>query len=359
MLVHADNFNYYGTDTNLFFNGVYADKLGDNPGTIVADPDGTSVPKVLKTTSGSGNRGLRWVLPAAVTTCGVGRRLWMDSLPSDTTSPGYASALICDFRDGSNNVMGTVWVTTTGAIAVTTGTSGLAGTLVAQSSGPAITANGWFHIEVKYHQDAAAGTVEVRVEGVTVINASSLNTGASNIAQVGFGNTSSGAGVGGLPCYTKDLVVWDGTGSQNNDFLGSVIVYELLTTADDTFPWTSTDADGFSVLDNNPPDDTTHYIHADYPAMPAAAKFDLSDLPADVTSVKALVTRVRAWKSDGGDGQLQVGLISGVSTDTGADRPITTTPTYWTDVSELDPATSTAWSPTAANAALLQLDRTV
>jgi hypothetical protein len=158
----------------------------------------------------------------------------------------------------------------------------------------------------------------------------------------------------------KDYVVWDGSGTSNNDFLGSVIVYELFTSADDAFPagWSSTGADGYSVLDNNPPDDGVSYITAD-DTPPSAAEFSLTNLPADITSVKGLVTRVRAAKSDGGDGQLQVSLISGASTDAGSDRPITVAQTYWSDVSELDPATTVAWTPSGVNAAVLKIERTL
>lgn len=354
MLLHADNFNYYGTDESNMLDGVYA-QIGSSI-ILDTDPDGISPEKCLSAGTSSSTMVLRYVLPSAVATIGFAFRIWLPSLPSNTGSGG--STAMFDVRDGSNNILGMLWVTTTGAIKYVSG-SAPSSTLVAETTGPVITAGGWYHIEGKILKSATVGTVEVRVEGITVIDADTLNTGATTIAQVGIGTWNSGNGTsfGGF-AYYKDFVVWDTSGTENNDFLGAVIVYELKPTADVSLNWTSTDANGFSVLDNNPPDDALHYISAS-DAPPAAAVFELTDLPADVSSVKGIITRVRAAKIDGGDGQLQVSLRSGVSDDAGADRPITVAQTYWSDVSELDPDTGAAWLPGAVDDARLVINRTV
>jgi hypothetical protein len=67
----------------------------------------------------------------------------------------------------------------------------------------------------------------------------------------------------------------------------------------------------------------------------------------------------RSRKTDAGDGNIQVGAISGASTGLGADRPITTAYTYWWDIFDTDPATAAAWSRTSVNAMNLQLNRTL
>jgi len=336
-------------------NGIYAEV---STMTIVTDPDGVSTGKVLRTNGpGAGSDYLRYVLPSAVTTFGVAFRMWMPSLPTDTSSGLGATTPMVFLRNAANTTIFTMWVTTTGGIVVSSGAN-TSGAVLAQSTGPALTANGWYHIELKFVVSATVGSVEVRVEGVPVVTGSSLNTGSTSIAQFCIGRYAYGDG--SARTYFKDLVVWDSSGSSNTDFLGSVIVYELTTTADTSFPtgWTSTDANGYSVLDNNPPADGVHYISADA-TPPAAAVFALSNLPTDITSVRALITRVRAGKSDGGDGQLKVSLNSGASTADGSNRAITTAQTYWSDVQELDPATGTAWTPVSANAAELKLTRTL
>ena len=126
----------------------------------------------------------------------------------------------------------------------------------------------------------------------------------------------------------------------------------------DSFNWTaSTGSTGFNLIDEAGPDDAD-YVQAANPP-PAASTFTLSDLPADVTSVRGLISLVRAKKTDGGDGNLQVSLQSNSVDDLGADRPITTADTYWWDVSELSPDTGVAWTPAEVDAAKIKIDRTL
>ena len=161
-----------------------------------------------------------------------------------------------------------------------------------------------------------------------------------------------------IPIYFKDFFIWDSTGARNNNFAGSVNVVNLTPNSDVALTWTlSGGATGFSLVNESPPVDST-FISAAFPA-PAADKMGQTNLPADVTSVKTLMTLVRARKTDGGDGQLQVGLISGASTALGANRPITTAPTYYADIQETDPATGVAWLPTAVDASNIQFNRTL
>lgn len=345
MLQHADNFNYYGGSESYMDDGIYAEIQG--PSSIVADPDGVSTAKVLKM---NWNNAYMWrrVLSAAHATAGIAQRTWLANIPADANS----APNIMQWADGANTLIAALRVNPTGGFDFYNGA-----VLVGSTAGPVISANGWYHIEAKLVcSTLGAATFEARVEGVTVLSLNGFSTSAATCAQV---RGSSGHGSSAYTItYIKDLVIWDGSGTQNTDFLGSVLVYELLTTGDAAFAWASTGANGYSVLANNPPQDGVAYISAANPP-PAAALFNLTDLPADVSSVKGLITRVRAAKSDGGDGQLQVSLKSGGLFDDGADRPITTAQTYWSDVSELDPATGAAWLPGAVNNAQLQVNRTL
>jgi hypothetical protein len=158
--------------------------------------------------------------------------------------------------------------------------------------------------------------------------------------------------------YVKDFVAWDTAGSQNNDFLGSVQVYTLQLDGDVSFNWdTSSGTVGYELIDELTPDDAGYISAGDPP--PAASEFGFENLPVDITSVKGLLTVARMRKTDGGDGQVQMGLLSGVDADLGTDRPITTAFTYYWDVSELNPTTLAAWTPTEVDDAVVTIDRTV
>jgi hypothetical protein len=77
-----------------------------------------------------------------------------------------------------------------------------------------------------------------------------------------------------------------------------------------------------------------------------------------VTSVRGIISVVRARKIDGGDANLQVGLVSGAGVDQGADRPVTTSFTYYYDVSELNPVSAAPWTPVQVDAMAGRVDRT-
>ena len=353
---HMDNFSIYGTDKTLLLDGIYAEAgNGGDQGSVslVADPDGISSGYVFSINGGYGGGGaytlLRYVLSSNQTTCGVATRLWMPNLPPDTERK------ICpiQWRDVSNNPLWSITVDTTGRLQLRTGN--FDGTILETTTSPVVTAAGWWHIEAKLLVNAS-GNIEVRVEGQTVID-HNLDSGSTAVSQVAVCNDPTSASAS-TTFYIKDFVVWDGSGSHNTSFLGSVIVTNLAVDSDVALNWTpSTGTTGYGILDNVPPVDS-EYIAAPYPA-PSAYQGSLTALPNNITSVKAVMTFVRAAKTDGGDGSLQTSVISNSATANGADRPITVAMTYWRDVFEVDPDTSAAWLPAAVDLADIKLNRTV
>jgi hypothetical protein len=348
MLDHADNFNTYGTLTALLLEGVYAE-IRDVA--LVADPDGVSTERVLRyneNASAAFDAIARRVLSAASVTSGVASRFWLDRLPTTTTEEPSIR-----WADAGNNQIARLRVMTTGGLQLVDHNNNV----IAQTPGPVVTANGWFHYEAKLTCGLLLDAeFECRIEGRVVLTHSGFSTSDAAADQIITGVLSTGTG-SNPAMYHKDYVIWDGTGTYNNDFLGGVRVYELYTIADVIFPWLSTGPDGFSVLDNNPPTDVD-YIYADL-TMPAQCEFTMSNLPADVSSVKGVFIKYRAGKSDGGDGQLQAGVISNAVAGLGTDRPITFAQTYWTDLFEEDPDTNAPWVPGAVDAMTVTLDRTV
>lgn len=346
-ILHVDNFSLFGGNIGLLTQGIYAEVSGANA--LVADPDGISPGYVLRQqSSAAAQPTVRYVLPGERTKVGVCFRIWMNNLPTYSQDRPRMS-----FRNAGNGEVAYVIVETTGQL---TWVGGAVGSVT--SAAPAITAGGWWHIEILF--DTVAQIFEVRVEGVTVIPQTAIGSNIGNIAQLAF--YYFGNNFGGTFVWYKDFVVYDGLGTVNNTFLGTVLVVTLLPDADVNLNWTPVGAaNGFSILDNVPPDDTKH-LDAPFPA-PAAYQGSLSNLPANVTSVKAVMTFVRAAKSDAGDANLQVSLISdptGVpATGDGTDRPMTVTQTYWRDVFELDPKTAAAWTPAAVDAVNLKLNRTL
>lgn len=350
---HMENWAIYGGNVSLITNGVYGSRGDGITPLLLADPDSTVTGTVMSFSYGSNNSqndGPRYVLSTTENTVGIAQRFWTTGLPN--TNLSYP--ILQSFRDNGNNRLVDFAVNSTGGIMMINRVTGN----IVSTTGPAIGANAWWHIEIKV--TISSGTYEVRVEGVTVLSGTGENFGSLPCAQMCWGNQNAGAIFDGNQKYFKDVVFWDGSGTLNNDFLGSVVVYSLLPNADTTLGgWTLTGgSSGFSILDTTPPQDDVKYIGAAFP-LPAASQFALGDLPANVTSIKAIMPMVRAKKLDGGDGNLQQSVVSGSATGAGANRPITAAYTYWRDVFETDPSTTAAWTVSGTNAVQLKLNRTV
>lgn len=451
---------------------------------VVADPDPTVSGYVLHPYSGTiQEAGPRLALPGGATsTVGLGCRMWLEDLP--TGDWGNHGGPLLTFRTAGNVTIASVTVLANGRIAAATTRSGT--TLLGTSLAPVIQAGAWNHVEVKMLRHASAGTLEVRVNGVAVsgLVLTGLALGASDIGIVAFGSNYAVAPSGTL-VYYKDIIIWDGTGSEVNDFQGNVSVTDLNPDTDvslggwlpnvgstgfplvrDTLPqntltsigavaaaetvrinstyyaWTAGSVDagtpagtlanpwlvalggsaaasienlykaigasgvagttystgltahttvtplGYTAtqLTVVPTDGTTtsmtfaetgtniswkssstlfyyptdtSYVTADS-TPPVEAEMTVTNLPAEVTSVRGVIAIARAFNSDGGDGKLQVSLSpNGVDYALGTDRPLTTAATYYWDVSEVSPDTSVAWLPSEVDTIRIRFDRTL
>lgn len=334
----------YGTDKTLLTNGVYAQYGDFNSFFLVDDPDPNITGSVAKILAQSGATCiLRYVLSSSQTKVGVGRRVWQDNLPTDSTR----LPTIVEWRDGSNAIIGNVTCDTTGRLIITVGAS------VTTSTVPWLVANTWQHVEAV--MDATADTVEVRVEGITAVSVSGLSI-AGPIAQVAF--KVAAVNQSNLIQYLKDLYIWNGSGSNNNNWMGPIQVFDLTPDSDVSSGWTSTGSSAFSVIDEAPPSDAD-YIEAGA-SLPAAAIVNVTNLPANIVAVRGLVSYTRAWKVDGGDATLVTGLSpNGTNWDNGSDIPVSTSASYWRRISEVSPATAAAWTPIEINSLQFRFNRTV
>jgi hypothetical protein len=477
----------YGLDKNHIFNGIWAAAEGTFTSTagywdLQADPDGVSGGTVLRLSRPGNSSGafdetvIRMSLGTTYTTVGTGFRLWLDALPPNDSNGGNAEWLV---TTAANSVVAKVRVGASGQLNVYNS----ADTLLGSSATFPIVTNAWQHVETKVVQSATVGSVEVRVEGRVVLLLENLNLGANPSGNIGLGQDNAQNGLGRI-AYYKDLIVWSGTGSEVNDFQGSVAVYDLVPMGDNSLNWTaSTGSTGWNLIDDdipantltcsgailnnetvtmnsvaykwtnasvdagtplgtaaNPwlvtlgataveslenlflainatgvagtdystalvvhptikadgysaaqldvvpldgittaatfsetgatlawdnsstftggPTDTSYISAAD--TLPAAAKFNMTDLPPDITSIRAAVSIGRMKKIDGGDCDMQMALSpNNTDWDSGTDRNITVADTWHWDVSHLSPATGVSWTPTEINNLIMRVDRTL
>lgn len=345
----CDDFTSYGSTPAYMANGLYASIGG---AALSNDPDTNApVQKVLYLNNLFDD--VRKVLSAAQTTVGMASRIWPSALPGSSTLPNFFR-----FNDSNNVTNVSIAVTSTGAITAWRGNSN-SGTLLGTSA-PAMVSNAWQHVEAKVFTNGATGTVEVRVNGVTVLNLTGQNTvsaGIASVSQVVLSNNNNFTGTPQIPLHFKDFVTWDGTGAVNNNFFGSCTVSAMSPDGDDTNTWARSSGSVSNTLINESDPVDTSYIGD---AFPAAAKQvnTLSNLPSNVTAVKALMPLTRAANSDGGTGNMKTGLVSGATSGLGADKPLTSAYSYYFDIFELDPNTAAAWTVANANAAKISFTRT-
>ena len=209
------------------------------------------------------------------------------------------------------------------------------------------------YVEIKGLINAGAGTVELRVNGAVVMNLGSLNTlGGVSAAWDGVRIFTTGPNAA-IDTTMDDLVVWDTSGSNNNDFLGDVAVLLSQPQAGNganTGLTPSTGSDHGALVD-----EATQNADTDYNSgSTAGVKDTYAMTDVSVTgSVKAVVVDLIARKDVTGLKQVcPVYRIGGADYD-GSTLNCGTQYAGLRQVFESSPATSAAWTVSEVNGAEL------
>lgn len=361
----ADDFTRYGTGSasrlRMLEGLPYAQiQTGAGTrGTVAADIDPSNIGgrafNLAETASGLATGAFRLALPAPVgaETLGICWRGWLEELPQDTASIPVLFGML----NNTPEYIVRASVQLNGAITIQGRVSGVLTTIVSGTV-PLVSPGSYNHYELIHNNATGAG--ELYINGVSRVTWTGVDTGQTITlinAQSSLSLPSFDTGY-----WIKDLVVWDGTGTENNSRMGTVIVRRIVPDGDVSLgDWTpSTGSTGFNLLAKTTPDDTTFLSAGDTPMPSAAMQFTMTNLPPDITSVRGLVPVVRMRKIDGGDAQVQTGVSpNGTNWDDGTDRPITSAFTYYFDISELNPATGTSWTPATVDSSETRIDRTV
>lgn len=348
-LIWCDGFDHYGVIGNLT-EGVYAE-VGSGFTLITTNPR-TGTHHIRSATN---NTVLRRVLGGAKTTVGIGAAFYLDQLP-DVNS----ACNLFNFHDAANAAQVSVFVQTTGTIRVNRGRSN-GGTLLGETASPVITANAYQHVEVLVFFSQTVGTVEVRVNGVTVLSLSGVDTVNTALVECSQVNIASSDGAVTVFIDVDDLFCYDNTGSFNNIFIGDRRVLTLFPNANTIqADWTPVGAaTGFECIDETSPDGDTTYINATVPGSPGAiSEFGIQNLPAGISAVSAVVIVEMARKTEAGPANTQWSVISGASETAGTDKPMTEIYTYRQDVFETDPSSAAPFTPTQVDNLLIKVERT-
>lgn len=371
MLLWADGFEHYGTNTTKMLDGVYAN-ASDSLDNTLAQYGSTSYKMVGDGSSSLSDVSLRKVLPASNTKMGVMFHLYVPSLPNVNDKH-----VICDFTSSlARQSQVSCVLDSNGAIRFLRGTAyagafGTAGTLIATTT-PIITAASWNHVEIQVYIHASAGWVRVAVNGVHRFEATGLNT-QYDTSQIASVTHRLANGTGGPFFNVDNLILYDflGTAAVETDFCPTVdgggkatnYIGELqcvylppnANTAQDTWA-KSTGTSAFAVVSELAPNDADYIFSSTVADLTELA---LADLPTQITYIRGVMVVGRMAKSDSGAAQTQFGLKSAAAITDATSRPITTVPTYWWDFINVDPNTAARWTRASLNAALLRLKRSL
>lgn len=350
-----DGFDHYGSGSTGITNalaGVYAEF--DVSVTISNTQVRTGLFSLA--TGGNTNAGIHWrrVLSGPQTKVGVGMAIYFTTLPN--VNNNYAPIQFCD---AANAVHISIQVNSTGAIEVRRGDF-TTGTILGTST-TFLTASAWSHIEAAVFFSNTVGTVEVRLNGVTVVNLSGIDTvNTSNVecSQVrsrAFAVEAQGAS------FIDDLYCWNGGGSEHNDFIGDEKCFVTYLDSDqEEADWVpNSGVTGYTQVDETSPDGDTTYIEA--ASIPesgqAVSEFGISNADSSIVSITCVSVYGMMRKTDAGASTVVQSLRSSNALSDGANRPLTTAYTYYPEIFALDPDTGAPWTLAGFNAALFRITR--
>lgn len=349
-LLWCDGFDHYGSVANML-NGAWAEIASTGVSLQTSNPRTGTHSMRLTANAGASNIARR-VLGAPKTFVGLGMALWIPNLP-----PGNNEQQVFRWSDNANAVQLILFMQSTGVLELKRG-----GTVsLGATASPVIVANAYQHVEAIATFSDTVGTFECRVNGVTVLSLTGLDTCATaNIecSQVNIAGSFGGSGFSSTTCYVDDLFAYDNVGSYNNTFIGDRRVLTLFPDANTaTADWTAVGAaSGYLCIDEATPNDDTDYITASTVGL--VSQFGLQNLPAGISVVNGVVMVERARKTEAGTANTQVSIVSGASVAAGADKPLTEVYTYRQDVFQTDPATAAPFTPAGVDSLQFKVART-
>lgn len=362
MLRWMDGFEHYGTSEAHMLEGVGGaaawSEVHSSWALSTSNPATGSY--AMRCTSATINaQKMRRPLGQSEQVSGFGYRFSMSDLPDTEedqvdTSGGIYMSLI-EFRDVGNSEQIRVNLGTEGSVRALRGNTALG------RSDPCVAAGGYHHFEAKAKIDNSTGYVEVRVNEVTVLNLTGIDTQNTANAE------TSQCRLGMYPVLTNhvsttmdldDFFAWDDDNSDAEntvvDFVGDKGCYYLPVNSDTAeADWAkSTGVTGYELLDELDP------IDSDYIADSTGAArsiFGVAALPGNVAEVIAMMPVIRARKEESGSVTLRGGVVVGSSESYTPDNSPSTQFAYMTPGPKtIDPDTGVAWANDADPSLLIE-----
>lgn len=260
---------------------------------------------------------------------------------------GGTSKSLVDFRETSV-IHVTVYFGSDGGIRVYRGSA--SGTILGEAFGVLLIQN-WHYIEVDCTINNTTGAIQVWVDGVSVINETSLDTrnGGTNgnITQLTYDQDNA------TDDQLDDLYILNTSGLTNNSALGDVTIETLLPTSDGSTTDFTPDSGltNYTQIDDGAtPDDDTTYI--------TSSTLNHQDLHgygnltlANVDTVYAVSVLNHARKEDAGTREIRALARNGLTTGEAAAKTLGTEWRFAEGIFETNPDGGGAWTEATVNSA--------
>lgn len=205
------------------------------------------------------------------------------------------------------------------------------------------------YIEFKATIDNTVGSYELRLNGVTILSGTGVDTQTtvnSYANSVKFGGSTFG-----IPEYQlDDLYIFDGTGTHNNDFAGDVVIGAYsANAAGDLTEWDPSAGSNYQCIDEMPSNGDSDYISTN--VIGERDLFNFSSLSGAATSILGIQRTIIARKDDAGTRIIKPLYKGGGTVYSGSTVSLGTSYGAFIDTMELDPATGLPWTTPNVNAA--------
>ncbi len=277
-------------------------------------------------------------LPATISGLAIGLAFRLSSL-------GDPRRLI-EFRDSSLTTIAAIHIRSDGTVELARSTVSTINTLITSSSG-LVSTNTWYYIEVEFTRNASTGAATVYLNGSQVATGTGLNTGSTDISNIGVGASVSGSAVN---ADFDDIYI---TNSATR--VGECRIDLLKPDADDSVAWSrSTGSTNYTLVNEGPSDGDTSYIYSS--TVSQVDQYSLGNLGVTPTSIYAVRAVSVARKDDAATKQIRAGLSSGGTTSNGATKSLSSSYAVYDDFWATDPNTSAAWTISALDALKLRME---
>lgn len=220
-----------------------------------------------------------------------------------------------------------------------------AGTLVGTGTA-VLNSTTWAYIEVGCVCSATVGTITVKVNGLTDISVTGVNTGTLGVRKI----VSCGDYWNNGAYQRCDLYVCDGTGpAPTNTFLGDCVVETIYPTgAGAETQWTPSAGANWQNVDETPPNDDTDYNKSN--TVGQVDTFAMSNLATASGLIYGVQYLEYARKDNAGTRLIAPVARIGGTDYAGSDVALGSDYSYGREVKELSPATAAAWTISEINA---------